>query len=175
MLAVTETAMDGIGLSIPHVVERPATPSLAYRISGKMSELPQFAPPYFGKLHEWMTSHGVAPGLHFFRYRRFGNDGDVELDVGNAIAVTVDASDGVTADPIPAGRYAFATYTGPYDRLYDAFAMLNGWISARGLKADARSGPDGQHMACQIEFYRISPRDTPDPARHETDILIKLA
>ena len=72
--------------------------------------------------------------------------------------------------------FGCSSFKGTDADLYaDAFAMLNGWIAARGLKADALSGPDGRHMACQIEFYRISPRETPDPAQHETDILIKLA
>ncbi|MCG6857892.1 MAG: GyrI-like domain-containing protein [Salaquimonas sp.] len=174
MLPVTETAMPGIGLSIPQVIEREAEPCLAFRTGGAMTDLPQFAPPYFGKLHEWMASHGVTAGTHFFRYHRFGNDGGVELDVGSTVNHPVEASGGVIADEIPAGRYAFATYTGPYDRLHDAFCMLNGWIGARSLKADAQHEPDGHRPACQLEIYRIGPMDRDDPAKFETDILIKL-
>ena len=41
MLAATETAMPGVGLSIPQVVEREATPYLAIKASGAMRDLPQ--------------------------------------------------------------------------------------------------------------------------------------
>ena len=175
MLAATETAMPGVGLSIPQVVEREATPDLAIKASGAMRDLPQFAPPLFGETHAWMLANGVMPGLHIFRYRRFGNDGSVELDVGNIVDRPVTAGGKVVADELPAGRHAVATYTGPYDRLYDAFCMLNGWINARGLKPDAGSGPDGYSLACQLEIYRVSPRETDNPSKFETDIMIKLA
>lgn len=176
MLPVTQTAMPGIGLTIPVVIERRAEPYLACRIAGKMRDLPQFAPPKFAELHAWMEARGMAPaGPAFFRYRRFGSDGSVELDVGTPTMGAEAGSGAITADEVPAGRYAFATYTGPYDRLYDAFAMLNGWISGRDLVADGRKGESGRRMGCQMEVYRISPMQEKDPAKMETDLLVRLA
>jgi len=175
MLAVTETALPGIGLSIPQVVERGAEPYLAIRTGGAMRDLPQFAPPLQPKLHGWMADRKIKPGLTLFRYRGFGSDGSVELDVGATTAQAETGSDEVIAGELPAGRYAAATYTGPYDRLYDAFCMLNGWINARGLTPDAQSGPDGFRPACQVEIYRVGPMETNDPTTFETDIVIKLA
>ena len=84
-------------------------------------------------------------------------------------------SGGVVADAIPAGRYACATYTGPYDRLYDAFLMLNGWMRGRGLEPDARHDHAGEQLACQLEIYRVTPMEEKDPARLVTELLIKLA
>ena len=43
--ATTPLTLPGIGLSIPHVVEREAEPYLALGASGAMRDLPQFAPP----------------------------------------------------------------------------------------------------------------------------------
>lgn len=176
MLNATETALPGIGLSIPQVVERPAAPFVAYRIGGQMRELPNFAPPHIDRLANWIGERAIAgAGPMFFRYRRFGGDGSVSLDVGALTEIPQAGGDGVEAGELPAGRYALATYTGPYDRLYDAMAMLNGWITGRGLKTAGRENADGSEVDCQTEIYRVSPVDVADPAKYETDLLILLA
>ncbi|MCU0790909.1 MAG: hypothetical protein MUE79_07655, partial [Nitratireductor sp.] len=61
MLDVTRTGMRGIGLSIPQVIERSGEPYLAIAVKGPMASLPQFAPPKFGELHQWMAERGIAP------------------------------------------------------------------------------------------------------------------
>ena len=171
MLADTQTAMPGIGISIPVVVERPAQPYLALRAEGRMHDLPVFAPPKFADLHDAMRQRAIHAGDGFFRYRRFTADGGVELDVGTCTQQDEDGRGDIFCDKLPAGRYAFATYRGPYDRLYDAFAMLEGWIETRGL---APAGSAGE-PECQVEIYRISPAQTRDPLQWETDLLLKLA
>lgn len=170
MLAVTQTALPGIGLSIPQVGDRHAQPYLAIRANGPMQQLPQFAPGNFERLHNFMRKNGVEAGEGFFRYRAFREDGSVELDVGTTTGRAVGGGGEVFADTLPAGRYASATYTGPYDRLYDAFCMLNGWVTARGL---AVAGEDDA-PECQVEIYRISPAQEADPVRWETDLLLKI-
>ncbi len=184
MLPVTETALPGIDLSIPQVIERDAEPYLAFCAAGAMRDLPQFAPPLLPKLHAWMAGRGMAPGPTLFRYRSFSHDGGVELDVG---ALTVGKltggeqagspqtdSEEVVAGELPAGRYAFATYAGPYDRLYDAFCMLNGWFRARGLSAVENASGSGHAPGGQFEIYRVGPSDTDDPVRYRTDLFILL-
>jgi effector-binding domain-containing protein len=172
MLAVTETNMDDAGLSIPHVVKRGAEPYLAIAVSGPMTDLPSFGPPKFGELHAWMGGRGTKPsGPGFFRYRSFDDEGNVTLEAGSPVAAGTAGSGEVLADVLPAGRYAAATYTGPYDRLYDAFLMLNGWLRGRGLEPDGVPGEPG----CQLEIYRVTPMDEKDPARLVTELLIRLA
>lgn len=175
MLPVTETALPGAGLSIPQVIEREAEAYLACRAGGAMRDLPRFAPPHFARLHEWMAGRGIRPGAGFFRYRRFGGDGGVELDVGNLVDRAIEPADGVVADELPAGRYAFATYRGPYDRLYDATCMLHGWIRARGLAPVETRNVDGVAPGCQLEIYRVGPMDADDPSGYETDLYIQIA
>ncbi len=171
MLDVTKTAAHGIAISIPAVVTRKAAPYLAIAAKGMMHELPQFAPPRFAALHAWMHGKGIEPQSGVFRYKRFGADGSVELDVATQTHHAQTGGGEVIAGELPAGRYATATYTGPYDRLYDAFSMLNGWVEARGLSvAGAPGAPQ-----CQAEIYRVSPAQTGDAAKWETDLLLKLA
>ncbi len=170
MLAVTETAFDGAHLSVPQVAVREAEPYVAIAVSGPMTRLPEFAPQKFPLLHDWMGRNGIAGKAGFFRYRRFRNDGVVELEVGTTTQKAVPGEGAVLSLTLPAGRYAVATYTGPYDRLHDAMCMLNGWIAGRGLVPAGNPGrPD-----CQTEIYRVSPADTDDPAKWMTELLVKI-
>lgn len=175
MLPVTETAFPGVGLSVPQVVVREATPCVAIAASGPMVDLPRFAPPLFPRLHAWMAEKGLDGTAGLFRYRGFHSSGDVDLEVATLLTAPAAGEGEVIAGELPAGRYVMATYTGPYDRLYDAFCMLSGWLRGRGLIADEINGPDGRFPACQVEIYRVSPADTGEPARWETDLLLKLA
>jgi effector-binding domain-containing protein len=176
MLPVTKTAMDGVHLSVPHVIMREAVPYVAIPASGKMRALPEFAPPKFDELHRWMGARNVASAMEgFFRYRAFGEDGSVEMEVGTTTLQTEEGDGDVIAATLPAGRYAHAVHTGPYDRLYDAFLMLEGWMGGRGLTPDGIYGPGGARPACQLEIYRVTPMQEKDPRKWETDLLVKLS
>lgn len=176
MLDVTSTATRGAALSIPQVIERQEESFLAYRVKGAMRDLPNFAPGNFELLERWMKRKGLPAGkAPFFRYIRFGGDGEVELEVGYTTCHAHSGGDGVSGGKFPAGRYASATFTGPYDRLYDAFAMLNGWMDERGLRPDTRRDGTGRSPACHLEIYRVGPAQESDPVRWETDLLIRLA
>jgi effector-binding domain-containing protein len=171
MLDVTKTGLRGIGLSIPQVIERADEPYLAIAASGPMVSLPQFAPPKFGELYAFMAGRGVSPaGPGFFRYRCFDEWGNVEVEAGSPVAPGTAGDGNVIAATLPAGSYAAATYTGPYDRLFDAVLMLEGWMRGRGLEPDGEPGRPG----CQLEIYRVSPMDESDPARLVTELLVRL-
>ncbi|MEZ5872606.1 MAG: GyrI-like domain-containing protein [Nitratireductor sp.] len=173
MLATTETALPGISLSIPSVVEREAEPFLAIAATGEMAKLPEFAPPKFVTLHGFMAKNDIEGRYGFFRYRRFSG-GSVMLDVGTATTALFKSEGEVLAGELPAGRYVSATFTGPYDRLYDAFLMLEGWLKGRGLACKGTHDGESWEPACQLEIYRISPADTDDPMKWETDLLLKI-
>ncbi|QKV19757.1 GyrI-like domain-containing protein [Oricola thermophila] len=176
MLPVEKTAHEGAGLSVPCVIEREAEHYVALPAAGPMSNLPEFAPPKFRELHDLLADMGIADiGDGFFRYRSFSRQGHAELEVGNLVKRGIDAAAEIIAGEIPAGRYAFATHTGPYDRLHDAFLMLEGWMGGRGLEPEGMYGPEETRPACQLEIYRIHPMMEQDPRLWKTDILVKLA
>jgi hypothetical protein len=176
MLDVSQTGLQGVAVSVPRVIERPAIDYVALLASGAMQALPQFAPPKIAELAELMRRHGIPGGMPaFFRYRSFGADGSVELEVGTTVTKPVPAIDGLVHGLLPAGRYATATLFGPYDRLYDSFLMLHGWMEGRGLQSSGYEGDDGSHPECQMEVYRVGPVQTENPMRFETDLMLKLS
>ncbi len=140
MLAVTETAFDGAHLSVPQVVTRDPQPYVAIAVSGPMTRMPEFAPTKLPILQAWMIRNGIAGEAGFFRYRRFRDDGVVEMEVATTTPEPVAGEGEVLSSALPAGRYATATFTGPYDRLHDSMCMLNGWIAGRGLTPDGAPG-----------------------------------
>ena len=81
----------------------------------------------------------------------------------------------LVAGQLPAGRYAHTIFTGAYDGLYDANAVLIGWARERGIAWDVREDQDGDHFACRLEIYSIGPDTEPDPARWQTEVAIRLA
>ncbi|MCB1383492.1 MAG: GyrI-like domain-containing protein [Notoacmeibacter sp.] len=174
MLTGTRTAVDEAHLTVPQVEMLEERPYAAIRVQGKMVDLPEFAPPKFADLYGWLEKRGITGGAGFFRYLGFTADGGVDLEVGALLDAPV-AGDGiVTSGTLPAGRHIGATYTGHYDRLFDAFCMMSGWLRGHGLEADESITEDGRSPAAQIEIYRVTPNDTPEPASWKTEILLKL-
>jgi hypothetical protein len=175
MLDVSQTGLHGVSVSVPRVIERPAIDYVALAVSGPMKRLPEFAPPKIVELSEVMKRSGIAGGMPgFFRYRRFGADGSVELEVGTTVTKPAPEVDGMVRGLLPAGRYAAATLFGPYDRLYDSFLMLQGWMEGRGLQSLGKHDDGGSLPECQMEIYRIGPVQTDNPMRFETDLMLKL-
>jgi len=67
------------------------------------------------------------------------------------------------------------TYTGSYDGLYDATAMLVGWAKEKELRWDSTKTPTGETFACRLEVHDNNPSIEPDPSRLVTTLLFKLA
>ena len=116
---------------------------------------------------------GGAPVL---RYRVLSPDGRLDVEAG----VPVDdpaplAGDGLHAGALPAGRYAVARHVGPLDGLGAATDALLAAVAADGLAWDVVRRPDGEHWGCRAEHFLTDPRAEPDPARHETELVFRLA
>jgi AraC-like DNA-binding protein/effector-binding domain-containing protein len=66
----------------------------------------------------------------------------------------------VLAETLPAGPVAVTIHSGPYDRLAEAYAALEEWIAAQGLR------PNGAPW----EAYLNDPADHPDPQDWKTEV-----
>jgi AraC family transcriptional regulator len=86
-------------------------------------------------------------------------------DAAFTVPNDVELPSGVTEIRIPAGRYAFTTYVGPYTGLGDVWAQLmGGWLPQSGHRV---AGPS-------FEIYRNTPLDTP-PEKLETELYLPIA
>lgn len=132
------------------------------RIRGRLSEAQQ----RWVRMHELATAAGLLdlPGAVSASILPGGTiAAGPDSDYDTAIIVPTDAPipDGLTEDRLPAGRYARATYTGPFEHLGAAWGTFTGpWLASSGHRK--APGP-------AFEIYRS---DGPPPV---TELHIPLA
>ncbi|WLR95715.1 GyrI-like domain-containing protein [Shinella zoogloeoides] len=131
--------------------------------------------PAFEELFEAFGQAGVEPdGIEFIKFNVVDMP-RLEIEVGMTTDATIPLSGRLVNGVLPAGRYVSMTYTGPYDGLYDATAMLVGWAKEKGLQWDAQSTENGDVFASRLEVHDNNPSIEPDPAKLVTTLLFKLA
>jgi effector-binding domain-containing protein len=160
-------------LTMPKVIERAEMPYVA--IAEKV-QIP-FGPVIDKAMPEvagWLSARGKGPdGPAVFRYDWVEMPA-LEMQFGFLTQGRLSGEGRVVADTLPPGRYAAITWIGHYDELVEANAVLIGWMKQKGLEADARRDGDGDRFACRAELYPNGPMDEPDPAKWQTDIIIKI-
>ena len=100
----------------------------------------------------------------------------LEIDVGVPVATPATGDNRITADTLPAGRYATIVYTGPYEGLMQATADLLAWAQNKGIVWDKwAAGSRGEGWRARIEHYLTDPREEPNSAKWQTELAFKLA
>lgn len=110
--------------------------------------------------------NGIAiAGAPFARYPEMG-PGLMTLDIGVPVTGQPGATDGdIRADTLPGGPAAFTTHLGPYDKLPEAVAALQQWMTQQGLTPSG--GP--------WESYITDPGQYPDPKDWKTEVFWPVA
>jgi effector-binding domain-containing protein len=160
-------------LTLPKVVERPASPYIAVRAHVTLpfdSEIPQILQRLFAHLRD----RGLQEdGPVFFKYNRIAMP-DIDMEFGVPVDRVVSTQGEFVSGVLPAGRYAEITYFGPYDDLMTVNGVLIGWARQAGLTFDARVEAGGEWFANRAEIYHNSPDEEPDPQKWQTTVSIKL-
>lgn len=105
-------------------------------------------------------------GFPFTRYSEVGR-GMMTIEPGMKVVLSENSSwpsvsepGEVVADTLPGGPAAVTLHAGPYDKLPEAYAALEQWIDAQGLKS---AGPPW-------ECYVNDPGDYPNPEDWKTEV-----
>jgi effector-binding domain-containing protein len=161
----------------PKIEDRKQQPYVGIQAQVTMQEMGKILPPLWGEVYGWLASKGLKPnGAPLWRYRVIDMAAQMEIDVGVPMAAAVEGDDRVTADVLPAGRYATLIYSGPYEGLMQATSDLLGWAEKKGVVWDKWSaGPKGEAWQARIENYLTDPREEPDSAKWQTELAFKLA
>ena len=163
-------------ITAPKVEQRDAQPYVGIRTLAATHELPTIIPQLHEVIYGWLEEHGIAPaGASFIRYHVIDMATKMDITIGVPIASVVASNERVTADVIPAGKYATLLYTGDYSGLMDANKTLIDWAEAQGVAWDRWDDEKGDAFAGRYETYLRDPGDEPDPAKYETEVAIKLA
>jgi len=160
-------------LTLPQVVQRPATPYIALK---REVTLPfdDEIPAILDRLFSYLRANGLAPAGPVFFKHTVVDMPRLEMEFGVSLAHPVAAGGDFTGGMLPAGRYAEIDYFGPYDDLITVNAVLIGWSRHAGLAFDSRPQADGEWFAHRAEIYHNSPDEEPDPARLHTTVTIRL-
>ena len=161
----------------PKIEDRKEQHYVGIRTLVTMQEMGPVLPPLWGEVYGWLASKGLkSAAAPLWRYRIIDMEAKMEIDVGVPVATAVTGDGRVTADTIPAGRYATLIYTGPYDGLMRATADLLAWAEKKGVVWDRwPAGPSGECWRARIENYLTDPKEEPDSAKWETELAFKLA
>lgn len=145
-------------LSEPTIVEKPAQPYAAIALTVAQPEVAQKAPPLIGDVFDWIAEQGgQGAGPVFFNYVNFLPGGRMEMHVGVPTATLMQGDERVVTGTLPAGRYAAATLTGPYDELYRANGALHQWGRAHGHTFSGEEKDGSLLGATRLEIYHSDP------------------
>lgn len=163
-------------LTEPKLEDRGEQPYAAIRAHVTMNEIEATLAPLIPEVYAWLQRQGVPPaGPPFFRFLVIDMARELEIEVGVPVATPVPEDDRVSASTFPAGRYATALHTGPYDQLIDATATLLAWAEENGIGWQMQETEKGDAWAGRAEFYLNDPEEEPDPEKWRTELAILVA
>jgi effector-binding domain-containing protein len=153
----------------PDPAPRPQ-PVLSVRASAPVAELTAAQGEALRALWSYLQHHGVRPtGPPYVRYHTFG-EADTDMEVGIPVRAAVGAvgQGRVAAGELPGGTMASAWHLGAHDRLGDAYADLQAWLTAHGHRP---AGP-GWEVDHWIDLdQEPDPASWPDPSAWRTQLL----
>jgi effector-binding domain-containing protein len=161
----------------PKIEDRNDQHYVGIRTQVTMQELGTLLPPLWGEVYGWLANKGLKPtGAPLWRYRVIDMAAKLGIDVGVPVATPVTGDNRITADTLPAGRYATIVYTGPYEGLMQATADLLAWAQKKGIVWDKwAAGSRAEGWRARIEHYLTDPREEPNSAKWQTELAFKLA
>jgi effector-binding domain-containing protein len=166
---------DSLMITEPKLEERPAQPYVAIRTQATMNDLGTVIPQRLSEVFAWLRQQGITPaGVPFIRYRVIDMMAQLDIELGVPVAGTVSGDDRISADVLPAGRYATLIYT-DVRRGIEANAALLEWGARQGLVWDSWAAENGEGFGARLESFLTDPEEEPDPAKWETEVAIRLA
>ncbi|KQS84825.1 GyrI-like domain-containing protein [Rhizobium sp. Leaf383] len=160
-------------LTMPEIIERDPQHYVAVRLR-VVIPFAEEVDPAFDELFDAFSMAGVAPnGVEFIKFNLVDMP-RLEIEAGMTTDAGIALSGRLIQGTLPGGRYVRMTYTGSYEGLYDATAMLVGWAKEKGLRWDSTRTEAGEHFACRLEVHENNPSIEPDPSKLVTTLLFKL-
>ena len=123
----------------PKIEDRNEQHFVGIRTQVTLQEMGPVLPPLWGEVYGWLASKGLKPaGAPLWRYRVVDMGVKMEIDVGVPVATTVTGDGRVTADSLPAGRYA--TLNIPDLTTVSCGRLLICWLGQREKASSGISG-----------------------------------
>jgi len=156
----------------PKIERRKKQPYVALRMAVPIP-FGKYLQPAWDEVYEWMKSRGIQPsGPAIIRYLTTDMSKELDLDVGFAIDKAVKGDQRITADYLPAGKYATLLYTGPYKGkgIFKATVALLEWAEENKVKWNVSKKKGVEWWNGRAEFYFSDPATEKDPAKFKTEL-----
>lgn len=141
------------------ITEQSAQPVLSIRTRSSVENLPNLIGECYGKIMQYMGEIGIEPAdAPFVAYYNMDMK-DLDLEIGFPIAKPVEGKGDIIKSEIPAGKYMFMMYKGPYAEMENPYNEMMEFMKKEGLKS----------KGVAYEFYFNSPADVP-----EDELLTKI-
>ncbi len=166
-------------ITAPKIEERTEQPYVAIRAQVAMHELPDVIPQYIDEVAEWLEQQGIAQnGPPLIRYHAcpptVAANAMLDIAIGWPVASHMTGDRRITADTLPAGRYASLIFTGVENGIKGNGALIE-WAKAQGIRWDQWQVAIGDAFGGRVEYMLDGPEDDPDPANWDTEVAIRLA
>jgi effector-binding domain-containing protein len=133
----------------------------------------KYLQPAWDEVYDWLESRAIKPsGPALIRYLTTDMSKELDIDVGFTVDRAVKGDDRITADFLPAGRYATLLYTGPYrgKGIFRATVALLEWAKENEVKWDTSRKKGVEWWNGRAEFYFSDPAIEKDPTKFKTEL-----
>ena len=162
-------------LTLPAKVRRKKQPCLYIRSRLSRRNLRKQAVLFFGELRDFIASHGITDaGPGFMRYLAVGREDELDMEFGYFTDRLHSGGGPVRAGMLPSGTFMSMEWTGPFEKLKDVNAMLNGWAEENGVEWDAVETRDGVEYGCRIEIFHVTQRHVSNPEHFRSEVAIMV-
>lgn len=121
------------------ILQKAAQPTLVVRTTTRVGDLPALIGASYGKMFDHLKELGEF--LAYVPYVAYYNMDMQHLDVeiGFPVARVLPGKGDIQAGSIPAGKYVFCMFRGPYNEVEPVYAEMAKWISDNGYTPSGAS------------------------------------
>lgn len=137
----------------------------------------KYLQPAWSKVHSWLAGKGITHGPAFIRYLTTDMTKELDIDVGFVIDQSIPGDRSITADILPAGKYATLLYTGSYKGkgVFKANVAIIEWAKQNGLVWETYSKEGVEWWSSRVEWYLSDPDTETDPKKYQTELTFLVA
>lgn len=135
------------------LIETADQPVLCIRTQSSMTQLPQLIGSAYGKLAAYLGELDTSPSdIPYVCYRNMDME-HLNLEIGFPVAKSLPDREDMISAMIPAGKYVFCIYRGPYQDMPPVYQEINDWIDTHQMH------PTGIVYECYLNGPTVPPEE----------------
>ncbi len=161
---------------VTQIEERPEVPYVGIPITVDLAHMGD-ANALIPQIYAWLADHDLEPaGGPLYRYTSIGTkDEPMDLSVNVPVKEPVEASQGLVAGSLPAGRYAVGNHQGSPDEIADVHAAIQEWARKNDVTLASHTQRGREYWEARAETYLTDPREEPDMSKWQNEIVYLIA